>query len=503
MPAPTTVPATNGPQTAIVIVPAIALAPNKEIMEFKILAVKDGQQETFYYNNSTNELFDSQRQYVVAPQQKNVPGKKYTEFSPDNPLRKSRLVTKIKIQLGLSCNYSCEYCSQRFVERPDETNSKDVDHFMSMIDQLEFSEKAGLKIEFWGGEPFVYWKTLRPLVEALKFKFAFWNNKPRYSVITNGSILTDEIIEWLLDNMTSMAISHDGPGQHVRGPDPFDDPEQKAKILRLYKTVRSGTRFLKAMSFNSMINKSNASRNTIRQWFIDVTGDYNITLGEGGFIDAYDEGGIGMSLLTKSDHFEYRKLAFKEIYECPQDENFGWQTIVSKLNQFVNDVVNQKNSDGLNQKCGMDDENTVAVDIRGNVITCQNVSAVSINENGESHLGGTVQDLESVELKAATHWSQRKECGGCPVLHLCQGSCMFASGEYWKHSCNNAYSDNIPLFASAFEKLTGHVPVYIDADHLPDSRKDIFGTVLGHKEEEIMYARGRTPFPVVVKTLVD
>jgi uncharacterized protein len=472
-------------------------------MEFKILALKEGQQRTFFYDNATNLLLDDQRNPVIKSTNRNNQIIDYTSFSPDEPLRKSNYVNKLKIQLGLSCNYSCEYCSQRFVERTDETNFNDVDHFMKLLDNLVFDERTGLKIEFWGGEPFVYWKTLKPLVEALKFKFAYWNNKPRYSIITNGSILSDEIIEWLLDNMTSMAISHDGPGQHVRGPDPFDDHDQKARILKLYKTVRAGTRNLRSMSFNSMINRSNPSRKAVREWFIELTGDHNISLGEGGFIDAYDEGGIGMSLLTKADHFEYRKLAFKEIYECPQEENFGWQTIVSKLNKFVSDVGNNTSWQGLTQKCGMDDANTIAVDLRGNVITCQNVSAASINENGHTHLGGNLTDMSAVEIKAATHWSKRNECSGCPVLHLCQGSCMFASGEYWTHSCNNAYSDNISLFASAFEKLTGHIPVYIDAEHLPDMRKDIFGTVLDHAETEIKYTKGRKPFPIAVKLSAD
>ena len=35
-----------------------------------------------------------------------------------------------------------------------------------------------------------------------------------------------------LDDMEfSVGISHDGPGQHVRGPDPLDDPEKRALIV--------------------------------------------------------------------------------------------------------------------------------------------------------------------------------------------------------------------------------------------------------------------------------
>jgi len=40
----------------------------------------------------------------------------------------------LKISLGLSCNYACEYCSQRFVARQVETNPEDVHGFLSSLD---------------------------------------------------------------------------------------------------------------------------------------------------------------------------------------------------------------------------------------------------------------------------------------------------------------------------------------------------------------------------------
>lgn len=469
-------------------------------MKFKIHAIKDNIEKIFYYDNMKNILSDEFGYiYGVNPNEKKENTRsEFISFSPENPLKKSNVVTTLKIQLGLSCNYSCEYCSQRFVERAEETNFNDVEDFIKKLEHLKFDEKLGLRIELWGGEPLVYWKTLKPLVEALKFKFAYWLNKPRYSIITNGSIITEEIMEWLLDNMSSMAISHDGPGQSVRGPDPFDDPVQKERILRLYKTVKSGTRHCKGMSFNSMINAKNQSRNKIRQWFIDLTGDTNIILGEGGFVDAYDEGGIEMSLLSKEGHFEYRRNSFKEIYEVPSGENIGWSILIEKLNRFYNDLIEHAEAKHVGQKCGMDDFNTIAVDLRGDVITCQNVSIASINNNGQPHKSGNISDIDNVSITTSTHWSNRKECPSCPVLHICRGSCMFVSGEYWYHSCNNAYSDALSVFAVIFEKITGYIPVYIDNENLPDMRKDIFGTILDHPEEKISYTKGKKPFPVAV-----
>jgi uncharacterized protein len=413
------------------------------------------------------------------------PKKEYVSFSPEEPLIKSRDITGLKIQLGLTCNYSCEYCSQRFVPRADETSRKHVESFIHKLENINFNENAGLKIELWGGEPFVYWKTIKPLIKALKEKFETWKKKPRYSIISNGSLLTEEICDWIVENIDGFAISHDGPGQHVRGPDPFDDEKTAKIILDLYE--RMGNK----MSFNTMLNAKNMSRKEIYDWFKNFTGKETLKIGEGSLVDAYDEGGISLSLNTKKEHFEFRKTTFKELYEHEGDINFP--VIINKINSFVNGVLSHDSAKYVGQKCSMDSENIIAVDLRGNVLTCQNVSEVSINSNNQPHLSGNLDNYDDVRITTSTHWSNRKECSDCPVLHLCRGACMFVTDEFWTKTCDNSYSDNVALFAIAFEKITGHIPVYFDNEHLPPERRDIWGSILEHKEEI-----KKKPFPIPV-----
>lgn len=448
----------------------------------------DGQEHTFLYDNMTNSLTDQHGQLFHSGS--TAIGKPYIPFSKDLPLRKSKAVRVLKIQMGLSCNYSCDYCSQRFVERPPETSKKDIAAFLEQLDNLDLSEKDGLKIEFWGGEPFVYWKTMKPLAEALREKYN-WAVPVQFSTITNGSLLTPLICDWLFDMGFSVGISHDGPGQHVRGEDPFDDPVRRETILAFYQRMRP----LGRVSFNAMLNSKNHGRKDIHDWFIALTGDPYVVLGEGSVVDAYDEGGYDNSISTKADHFAFRKMAFNDIYSNAGD--IGFSGIVQKVDAFTQSVLNQQPATFLNQKCGMDDEHVLAIDLRGNVVTCQNVSAVQVSMNGESHLAGTVKDMAAVEIKTATHWSNRDNCAACPVLHLCKGSCMYLEGKYWDISCKNAYSDNVALFALAFEKMTnGYIPTFIDAPHLPEDRQDIWGTILTHTEKVV---RKTIPIKVIVE----
>jgi uncharacterized protein len=448
-------------------------------MLFEITAQNTkNETRTFLYDNQKNMLSDENGMIFEYTEQKQTQtGTPVVPFDKYTPLKKSKDVFILKIQLGLSCNYTCDYCSQKFVERAPETNKKDIDAYLAKLDNFNFDEERGLKVEFWGGEPFVYWKTLKPLAEAIKEKFSHWKREPRFSVITNGSILTKEMCAWLYYMGFEVAISHDGPGQSVRGPDPFDDPAQKKIILDFYKIMRRQNR----ISFNSMLNSKNQSRKAIHDWFIELTGDPTVPLGEGSMVDAYDEDGITNSLDSLEDHFKFRQTTFDEIRF--NDGNIGFGIITQKIDDFTKGVLGHQSAEYLNQKCGMDIPGVIATDLRGNVMTCQNVSPVETSKNGESHFGGTIDDIENIALRSATHWMNRPHCKDCPVLQICQGSCMFLDGKYWETSCANAYSDAVVKFALSIEKITGFIPVLIKGEGLPLERQDIFGTMLKHTEK--------------------
>lgn len=460
-------------------------------MQFKIHAKRiTGEKQVFLYDNEKS-LLTTETGFAFSADVTGAPsyGRDSHAFGKDAPAKKTADVRLLKIQLGLSCNYSCDYCSQRFVERPKETSKKDIEEFMSKLNNLNFDEERGVKIELWGGEPLVYWKTVKPLVEALQEKFSSWKKKPRYSMITNGSILTPEIAFWLMANDFFVAISHDGPGQATRGPDPFDEPEKKKLILDMWRQLHRQGR----MSFNSMLTSTNYSRKEIYDWFVALTGDEDVKLGEGAMVDAYDDGGMANLLDTKAKHFAFRKKSFNDIYA--NDGNIGFNGIIQKIDNFTNSILTHTPASKVGQKCGMDMDDSIAVDLRGNILTCQNTSAEQMAPNGESHKIGHLSDVSSAKLSSATHWRNREHCSSCPVLHLCQGSCMFNEGDNWTATCATTYSDHVALFALSLEKVTGgFVPYLIEGGNLPLERADIWGDLYEHPEAP----PARKAFPVKV-----
>jgi uncharacterized protein len=405
-----------------------------------------------------------------------------TSEKPQSKIQRGKKPKVVKIQLGLSCNFECDYCNQRFVPHADSTNPDDIDPFVNNMSQWFDGGDDGLgsnrSFEFWGGEPLVYWKTLKPLAEKIHTKYPH----AELSVITNGSLLDKEKVDWFDLLNFSVSVSHDGPGQYVRGPDPLQDEVSKEGIIYAYRKLATRGK----MSFNSMVNNKNTSRGAIEQFFVDFV-EKNIGsqylqylyIGEGTFIDAYDEGGLGNSLMEDDAHIKFRADTFTELRSSKVSR---FITIHDKVANFINALENGKRSETISQKCGMDLQENMAIDLMGNVLTCQNVSTVSTNPSGISHHIGHVSDLENVEVATGTHWSDRKECPNCPVLHICKGACFFLTGPLWEATCDNSYSDNIVMFSAAIEMLTGHIPIYIDGP-LREDRKDIFWAINGKPEK--------------------
>jgi len=151
------------------------------------VVVWDYDQHTsrFYDEDGTDLYFNSSVANQIWPEAFKV--------SPETPGKKTQKVKKLKIQLGLGCNFSCSYCLQGTeIAKASATSTNDANIFLKKIDSWLDPEQLE-KIEFWGGEPLLYWKKLEILVPALREKFP----NLKFSTISNGSLLTKEIIDQL------------------------------------------------------------------------------------------------------------------------------------------------------------------------------------------------------------------------------------------------------------------------------------------------------------------
>ncbi|MGB8699544.1 MAG: radical SAM protein [Thermosynechococcaceae cyanobacterium] len=438
-------------------------------MIFKLICVRPESPddiEKFYYDNENGLLHDKEGIAIGKPRSdllNYVPSFK-TDTS-NNPIRKHNNPRILKIQLGLSCNYSCSYCLQKYVPKADEMSLKTVSSFVDKVKM--YLQGQPQNIQLWGGEPLVYIKTLKPLVSELKKIFP----RARFTMITNGSLLNIEINDWIMKNEIGISISHDGPGQKFRGLDPFENPEKAEAILDLYRRKKAVD---DPISIGAMIHAHNPDRAAVVEWFQEKFCDSDINIGEGAVIEVYDELAKQNSPSNYETHLMLRQTSFRNIrYQA--DSNFGISKI--RISEWLSTMQTGRMLDSLGMRCGMDAADTLTVDLMGNVITCQNTSTMSEAPNGEPHKSGNIDNIKDIEIKTSVHFMNRVHCRGCPVVQTCKGGCMFLTGELFNASCDNTFTDHIPYFVAAVEILTGYVPIYIEdeAGNLPEERKDIFG----------------------------
>lgn len=372
---------------------------------------------------------------------------------PSNPAGKSKAIRHLKLQLGLKCNYACQYCSQAHQPHDIDGHPDDVAPFMQQLEGWfaggDDGQGAGVKIEFWGGEPFVYWKLLKPLGEAVKARYP----NAQLSIVTNGSLFDDEKLAWVETLDVGIGLSHDGPAQSYRGPDPLNDPESLAQIKRWVSRRMSIDR----MSFNTVLHRHNQSLKAVRLYFAEKLDlpVQAVVLATEEVMLPYDQSGLSLAL-HGNDHARYLHQMF---WELVTGSGMAVGTMRDKVDEFMRSQAQSRPLAALGQKCGMDRDDSIAVDMKGNVMTCQNMSAST------NHKIGHVDKFEDISLNTAYHFSTRSECPRCPVAQLCKGACLFLEDGYWEAACDNSFSHNLAVLAGAlYYQTQGLILTRIEGD---------------------------------------
>lgn len=397
---------------------------------------REGENHVLKYDPHTSTLIREDGQAVVAPGEGILQNwEEVVPVSKDKPGKKSNAPKRLKIQLGLACNYSCSYCLQGHqIAKAAATSTKDVMRFLDGLDDWLVGSPE--RIEFWGGEPFLYWKKIEVLVPELRKLFP----KARISTVTNGTLLTKEIVDKLMEWEIAIGISHDGPAQHVRGPDPFDDP----KMIEVFEYAAETLTTRNLMGFNAVLSTASYDPDAVIDWFLQRFPNVPVTFE--GVVHDYE--GSTNSRFTQA---QLKDLTETVAFQIMRGTATRAGSISQRVSDFFLSLANRRPSYSLSQKCGMDKADSIAVDLLGNVMTCQNVGG-----QGE-HKIGTVNDFSKIRLHTSTHWSHKEECTNCPVLQICKGSCMYLEGDQWIASCNAEFAYNSGVLAGALFVLTGLV----------------------------------------------
>ena len=137
------------------------------------------------------------------------------ERGPENPpihIENFPLST-IVLNTNTGCNLSCTYCYKEDLETPANGVKMDFDTAVRSCEML-FREGAGrerFNIVFFGGEPLTNMALIRQVVDYAEKRGAEMGKTIDFSLTTNATLLTEELVDWLDSHRVGITISMDGP----------------------------------------------------------------------------------------------------------------------------------------------------------------------------------------------------------------------------------------------------------------------------------------------------
>lgn len=155
-----------------------------------------------------------------------------------NDLTTGRQIRIVQLVLSNRCNFRCKYCFEGLGETPlSETiyanstperlaaqaspanfmmGKEDAERYLNEV--IEMAKAAGntsLAVQFFGGEPLIAWKTIRHVLDRFGRGEAHGVDIS-YSIITNGSLITDEVAQTFRAFDVPVVVSYDSPKSAAR-----------------------------------------------------------------------------------------------------------------------------------------------------------------------------------------------------------------------------------------------------------------------------------------------
>ena len=166
-------------------------------------------------------------------------------FTPPSEFSSMPEVYMFIIAITEQCNLRCTYCCYSGeYEGNHSHNSRTLceGDIQAIYDFIAKTAKTKpIRISFYGGEPLVNYPLVQYAIQAGQQR---WEDDVTFSVSTNGTLLTEERIDWLVNNGVELAISIDGT-------QPFHDAHRvDAKGNGSYTKVRNALAYLHSNTFN-------------------------------------------------------------------------------------------------------------------------------------------------------------------------------------------------------------------------------------------------------------
>ena len=337
-------------------------------------------------------------------------------------------IKTVYLVLGNSCNFSCKYCIQNEEFRTCETKmtsvvSPKVFEYLEELASYKLDEDKKIRIIFWGGEPLLYFDTIKEVVLKTKDKF-------QYGTISNGALLTQEIVNFFNEHEMFLTVSNDGP------------KTVQTRLVNILENKNFCGLFkqLKHRGVSSVISAYNQDFQATIEYITEKLGNININ---------FDLLMPSESMPQEAFDFNWESLMDSLIImanKAAEDILLGEETNESKF--FVK-IMNRINSGTKNPRRFINRyceelHSSVSIDTDGNILLCHNSS----EKMGNTETDPVEIECSHIKRLEEINTTELKQCKNCFIEQYCQGDCKLTRENYRgiKESCELRRS----VFSAAF-----------------------------------------------------
>lgn len=353
---------------------------------------------------------------------------KFAKYSVASPVKAMCLV------IEQDCNLRCEYC---FASTGDyglgkrmhmtfETGKKAIDFLLE-----KSGDRENLELDFFGGEPLMNFEVVKQVVEYARSKEAEYGKKFRFTITTNGMLLTDDKIDFINKEMSNVVLSIDGR-KTVN-----DKVRKRVDGTGCYDTIMP--------KFKKLVEKRGDKEYYVRGTFTK----YNIDFSDDVY-SLYNEGFDQISVepvvcspdmpyaLTEKElsaiFNEYERLSARILESQKKGEKFNFFHFMLDLDQGPCAIKRLRG-------CGCGNE-YVAITPEGDIYPCHQF--VGIDEYKMGNLNENTFNMDMKAEFAASHVYTKPECKKCWAKFYCSGGCN-ANNYIYAGDIHNAHKFSCQL----------------------------------------------------------
>lgn len=355
----------------------------------------------------------------------------YTPFDPEGQMSLLERLwqhkpRRLQLLLAQHCNLKCLYCYEEF-------NGSNARHrLMSMelakqsVDYLvkRSGGRRDLQITFFGGEPLLNKKVLIGVVEYCREIEAATDKTFTFELITNGSLLTEEVVAFLVENRFLLMISMDGYKEM------HDHNRPSVSGKDMYETILANAKRANAAYREAGLGLPVKIRANLTHEYHDMTKVVRYLEAEGfttigvATVDNLPWADVNLHACTEEDLDEVAEQRSK-LLDAGMDAMIHGRKPSPFEARLVREVMKQIQASTYTRglRCGVG-RNTNIVDTDGNIYPCHRYGDM------REYIIGNVADMALDEAKTKAYYesvnaASSTKCQDCWARKLCGGPCAW------------------------------------------------------------------------------